>query len=86
MKAATKRGSARATRTLDPASPREMDPAVREAARAVMEAMAGFLLAVAAWYFFTSTGTAPATPTPDSARTSMIQFPTVSASEDVSTG
>jgi hypothetical protein len=47
MKAATKRGSARAMRTLDPASARDMDPAVREAARAVMEAMAGFLLAVA---------------------------------------
>lgn len=44
------------------------------------------LLAVAAWYFFTSTGTAPATPAPDSARTSMIQFPTVSAWEDVSNG
>ena len=47
MKAATKRGSARATRALDPVSSREMDPAVRDAARNVMEAMAEFLLAVA---------------------------------------
>ena len=47
MKAATKRGVARTTRALDPAPPREMDPAVCEAAKAVMEAMAGFLLAVA---------------------------------------
>ena len=44
------------------------------------------LLAVAAWYFFTNTETAPATPTPDSARTSMIQLPTASAGEDVSNG
>jgi hypothetical protein len=34
-------------RGLEPAPPHEMDPAVREPARAVMEAMAGFLLAVA---------------------------------------
>jgi hypothetical protein len=37
----------RMTDAPDPAPPREMDPAVREAARSVMEAMAGFLLAVA---------------------------------------
>jgi hypothetical protein len=47
MKAATKRVSARATRALDPASSREIDPAVRDAARNVMAAMADFLLAVA---------------------------------------
>ena len=47
MKAATKRGMARTTDALDPAPPREMEPAVREAARSVMEAMTGFLLAVA---------------------------------------
>jgi hypothetical protein len=44
------------------------------------------LLAVAAWYFFSNTGTAPAAPTPDSARTSMIQVPTISVGEGGSNG
>lgn len=47
MKAATKRGTTRSPRRLEPALRREANPAVREAARAVMEAMSGFLLAVA---------------------------------------
>lgn len=45
MKAATKRGVT--TRGVDPALPREMDAAVREAAKDIMNAMAGFLLAIA---------------------------------------
>lgn len=44
------------------------------------------LLAVAAWYFFTNTSTAPAAPAPDSARTSMIQVPAISIGEDASNG
>ena len=42
-----KPGPARSSRGLEPALPREVDPAVREVASAVMEAITGFLLSIA---------------------------------------
>jgi hypothetical protein len=44
------------------------------------------LLAFAAWYFFSNTGAAPATPAADSVRTSLFQVPMTSLVEDSSNG